>query len=363
MNPKLLTEHLLAWYDSNRRDLPWRLDRDPYRIWVSEIMLQQTRVEAVIPYYQKFLQRFPDIAALAAAPEEEVLAYWQGLGYYSRARNLQQGVREVMSRYDGQVPDTAQAVRELPGIGAYTAGAILSIAHNKPEPAVDGNVLRVISRLYRIEDSVDQTRIKNKIETLVRQMMEQTERYGDFTQALMELGALVCTPKKPLCSRCPVQHHCRAHRADTVEFRPLPNGKQKKIDIVMACAILRHQEKFFIQQRLTEDIWGGLWEFPGGRLEEGEQPLQAAIREVAEETGWRVADLQAFDTVVHHYTRYRVTLHGFIGELAAAPMPPALSAAQQYAWVNMEELAQYPYTAGHRLLVAALRAGLIFSGK
>ena len=262
MNPKLLTEQLLTWYDCNRRDLPWRLDRDPYRIWVSEIMLQQTRVEAVIPYYQKFLQRFPDIAALAAAPEEEVLAYWQGLGYYSRARNLQQGVREVMARYDGQVPDTVQAIQELPGIGAYTAGAILSIAHNKPEPAVDGNVLRVISRLYRIEESVDQARTKNKVETLVRQMMEQTDRYGDFTQALMELGALVCVPRSPRCDACPWQDECIAARHQVQAELPKKKAAEAPRAVQVYSGILIADGRVLAVKRPASGLLAGMWQFP-----------------------------------------------------------------------------------------------------
>lgn len=350
---------LLTWFAEQQRPLPWRQHYRPYEVWISEIMGQQTQMERVAQYFQRWLVQFPDLISVAEAPEQAILKAWEGLGYYSRARNIQRAARQLIEAGDEDIPSDAARLLALPGIGPYTAAAILSIAFNQPVPLRDANVERVFARLADIDRPLKQTATQKRLAALAENLLDRQHPRA-YNQALMELGALVCTPKKPLCSRCPVQHHCRAHRADTVEFRPLPNGKQKKIDIVMACAILRHQEKFFIQQRLTEDIWGGLWEFPGGRLEEGEQPLQAAIREVAEETGWQVTDLQAFETVVHHYTRYRVTLHGFIGALGAAPIPPALSAAQQYAWVNMEELAQYPYPAGHRLLVAALRAGLIF---
>ena len=358
MNPKLLTEHLLAWYDSNRRDLPWRLDRDPYRIWVSEIMLQQTRVEAVIPYYQKFLQRFPDIAALAAAPEEEVLAYWQGLGYYSRARNLQQGVREVMSRYDGQVPDTAQAVRELPGIGAYTAGAILSIAHNKPEPAVDGNVLRVISRLYRIEDSVDQTRIKNKIETLVRQMMEQTERYGDFTQALMEFGALVCVPRSPRCEACPWQPDCIAAR-DQVQAT-LPKKKRNDVPRVVQVytGILTADQRILAVKRPPSGLLAGMWQFPAVEFlatdDEGGE-WQAALQEQFSQLGQTIRVQAEWRQLKHVFSHREWHLRAF----HCTPVSLDVAGRPDACWLVKPEIKTLNWAGPYRKLAAAVQNELL----
>lgn len=350
---------LLDWFAKQQRPLPWRQQYRPYEVWISEIMGQQTQMERVAQYFRRWVAQFPDLASVAEAPEQAILKAWEGLGYYSRVRNIQRTARQLIDEGYGDIPSDQERLLALPGIGPYTAAAILSIAFNQPVALRDANVERLFARLADIDRPLKQTATQKRLATMADLLLDPLQPRA-YNQALMELGALVCTPKKPDCCRCPVQHHCRAHRFDTVEFRPLPSGKQKKIEIVMACAILHHQGKIFIQQRLAEDIWGGLWEFPGGRLEEGEQPMQAAIREVAEETGWQVADLKAFDTVVHHYTRYRVTLHGFIGELRTVPIAPALTAAQQYAWVSMEELAQYPYPAGHRLLVAALGDGSFF---
>ncbi len=358
MNPKLLTEQLLVWYDCNRRDLPWRLDRDPYRIWVSEIMLQQTRVEAVIPYYQKFLRRFPDIAALAAAPEEEVLAYWQGLGYYSRARNLQQGVREVMARYDGQVPDTAQAVRGLPGIGAYTAGAILSIAHNKPEPAVDGNVLRVISRLYRIEDSVDQARTKNKIETLVRQMMEQTARYGDFTQALMELGALVCVPRSPRCDACPWQVDCLATRHQVQAELPKKKINEAPRAVQVYTGILITNGRVLAVKRPASGLLAGMWQFPAVEFlasEVAASEWQAALLEQFSQLGQAIqvhAEWRQLNHVFSHREWKLRAFHCQSTSLDFADRPAA-------RWLAKPEIKTLNWAGPYRKLAAGLQDELL----
>lgn len=198
---------LLSWYERSKRDLPWRRHRDPYYIWVSEIMLQQTRVDTVIPYFQRFIERFPTIRDLAEAPEEEVLKCWEGLGYYSRARNLQAAAKQVMERHGGIVPDTKAEVSALKGVGPYTTGAILSIAFNRPEPAVDGNVMRVLSRYFLIEEDVAKAGTRTLMEELAAELIPEG-RASDFNQALMELGALVCTPKSPQCLICPVMARC-----------------------------------------------------------------------------------------------------------------------------------------------------------
>lgn len=353
---------LLAWFAEQQRPLPWRQQYRPYEVWISEIMGQQTQMERVAQYFRRWVAQFPDLASVAKAPEQAILKAWEGLGYYSRARNIQRAARQLIDAGYDDIPNDAQQLLALPGVGPYTAAAILSIAFNQPVPLRDANVERLFARLSDIDRPLKQTATQKRLATMAERLLDPLQPRA-YNQALMELGALVCTPKKPTCTVCPVQQHCRAYRADTVEFRPLPSSKQKKIDIIMACAILHYHGKYFIQQRLSEDIWGGLWEFPGGRLEEGEHPQQAAMREVTEETGWQVSDLSPFQTVVHHYTRYRVTLHGFVGLLTASPIPPALTAAQQYAWVGLDELAQYPFPAGHRLLVAALQQGNAFSGK
>lgn len=262
MNYEILTLHLLDWYDRMQRDLPWRKEKDPYRIWVSEIMLQQTRVETVIPYYNRFLQRFPDMQTLAAAQEEELLSLWQGLGYYSRARNLQQGVREVVAHYGGQVPDSLEAVISLPGIGNYTAGAILSIAHNKPEPAIDGNVLRVLSRLLQIEDRIERPQTKRRIEAAVRAMMATFPRYGDITQALMELGAIVCIPRNPRCEQCPWTEFCIAFQNQVQGSLPKKKSPQPIQIVEVYTGLLIADGRILTMKRPSKGLLAGMWEFP-----------------------------------------------------------------------------------------------------
>lgn len=345
---------LLQWFAANQRPLPWRETYEPYHVWISEIMGQQTQMDRVAQYFRRWIAQFPDIVSVAEAPEQAILKVWEGLGYYSRARNIQRAARQMVASGNPEIPADQDALLALPGIGPYTAAAILSIAYNLPVPLRDANVERLLARLADIDRPLKQSATQKRLAGLVQTLLDR-ESPRMYNQALMELGALICTPKKPACEQCPVHLHCRALKADTVEFRPLPSNKQKKIEILMACGILHYQGRIFIQQRLSDDIWGGLWEFPGGRLEEGETPEDAAMREVAEETGWQLTNLSPFKTVVHHYTRYRVTLHGFLAELASLPAKPLLTAAQQYAWVPLAHLRDYPYPAGHRMLVASLQ--------
>ncbi|MGQ7278202.1 A/G-specific adenine glycosylase [Brevibacillus thermoruber] len=252
---------LLAWYDSQKRDLPWRINRDPYRVWVSEIMLQQTRVETVKPYYQNFMAKFPTVAALAEAPEEEVLKAWEGLGYYSRARNLQAAAREVQERYGGVIPDTPEEITTLKGIGPYTAGAILSIAYEKPEPAVDGNVMRVFSRLLYLTDDIAKPATRVKVEHLVRQVIPHG-RAGDFNQALMELGALVCLPRTPQCLTCPVFDYCLARKEGVQDELPV-KGKAKPPRVVrLQVAVVMRGDAVLINKRPEQGLLAGMWEFP-----------------------------------------------------------------------------------------------------
>lgn len=353
-------ERLLRWFAESHRPLPWRQSYEPYQVWIAEIMGQQTQMERVAEYFRRWLDQFPDAAAVAAAPEQAVLKAWEGLGYYSRARNIQRAAGQLVAHHGGEIPADRDQLLRLPGIGPYTAAAILSIAFNEPWPLVDANVERLFARLADIDRPLKQTATRKQIHALAETLLHR-DQPRDHNQALMELGALVCTPRRPDCPACPVQDHCLALHRDTVEFRPLPTARDKRIDIVMACVVLCRDDRFFIQQRLADDIWGGLWEFPGGRLEEGETPTAAARREVAEETGWQVGPLEPLDTVIHHYTRYRVTLHGFVGQLPEGAGEAHLTAAQRSAWVTAAELADYPFPAGHRRLAERLRRD--FSGK
>ena len=269
---KKIEKPLLAWYDSGHRDLPWRQNKEAYRIWVSEIMLQQTRVEAVIPYYQRFLENFPDIASLAAAPEDKLLKCWEGLGYYSRVRNMQKAAISVMEEYDGRMPDTWEGLQKLSGIGSYTAGAIASIAFKRPVPAVDGNVLRVLSRLRMDGEYITLPAVKKRVEAELLEIMP-TERPGDFNQALMELGATVCIPNgEPKCDICPWNAFCKAKENGCISEYPKREEKKKRSIEQKTVLILKEGERIAIQKRPARGLLAGLYQFPmlEGHLTEGE---------------------------------------------------------------------------------------------
>jgi A/G-specific adenine glycosylase len=262
---RFFSRELLAWYMRNRRDLPWRRHRDPYFIWVSEIMLQQTRVDTVIPYFNRFIERFPTLQALAEAPEEDVLKHWEGLGYYSRARNLQQAAKQVVELHGGRIPDDRNAVAALKGVGPYTTGAIMSIAFNRPEPAVDGNVMRVLSRYFLIEEDIMKGSTRAGMEELVRDLIPEG-RASDFNQALMELGALVCTPKSPHCLTCPVMEHCAGRLAGREETLPIktkakkPRLEQRSVALIEGQGA--HAGRVLVRQRPATGLLARMWELP-----------------------------------------------------------------------------------------------------
>ncbi|HWR08066.1 A/G-specific adenine glycosylase [Sporomusa sp.] len=274
-----LATKLLDWYDKNGRDLPWRKDKDAYKIWVSEIMLQQTRVEAVKDYYSRWLDRFPTLAALAQASEQEVLNYWQGLGYYSRARNLLAGVREVCSEYGGKVPDNPATIRRLPGVGEYTAGAIASIAYNQVAPAIDGNVLRIFSRLFCLDGDITKSATKREIDRLIRQNI--SDQYpGDFNQALMDLGAMICIPRRPRCQLCPLINLCEAYAREVQDMLPVRAPKKAPQLVVLAAGVMLRNGKYLVQQRPETGLLAGMWEFPTIEVIEGDvaaERLKAAF--------------------------------------------------------------------------------------
>ncbi len=355
MKNSLLSQTLLTWFKSNQRPLPWRKKHPPYYVWISEIMGQQTQMERVVVYFNNWIQQFPDIPALAAASEQEVIKAWEGLGYYSRVRNIRKTAQLLIEEYGAELPRNEAQLLALPGIGPYTAAAILSIAFNKPVPLVDANVERILCRLDDIDLPVKQTATRKLLLQRCADLLPHNDA-RNFNQALMEFGALVCTPKKPACPTCPLQSHCRAFTQDIVDLRPVPGKKEKRIDISMACGIIQNNELFYIQQRLEKDVWGGLWEFPGGRLKEGETAVQAAVREIMEETEFQVTDLRPFATAVHHYTKYRVTLESFFCSLKnSRSTEPILHAASQYKWVQLNELPSFAFPAGHRQLIEEMR--------
>ena len=338
---------LLHWYDRNKRDLPWRHTYDPYHVWISEIMLQQTQMERGVQYFLRWIARFPDVTSVADAGEQEIMKLWEGLGYYARARNLHKAAQMMVADFQGALPGNHQHLLTLPGVGPYTAAAIASIAYNHDVPLVDANVERLFARLFDIDSPVKEKAALTRIHALAKEMLPAGQA-RDYNQALMEFGALVCTPKNPDCASCPLAVHCLAFQRETVQQRPIVAVKQKSVTIEMVTGVLRDEGKLFIQQRLADDIWGGLWEFPGGRLEEGETPEEALKREYREETEWTIAVGEKITCVVHHYMKYKVILHCFVCHCEQPIPAPVLHAAQSACWVTPSELANFAFPAGHR---------------
>lgn len=276
-----IAQTLVNWYRLHRRPLPWREEQDAYKIWVSEVMLQQTRVEAVKGYYTRWLERFPDLASLADAKEEEVMLYWQGLGYYSRARNLLKGIKETQERYGGKVPENRTELEGLSGIGDYTAGAILSIAYNKKEAAVDGNVLRVFSRLFAVTEEIGLARTKKHIRQLVENVLPE-ECPGEFNQAIMDLGATICIPKTPRCEMCPLCFACQGKAQGLEKILPLKKKKAPPPKMKIVAALVAQQEAYLMKQRPPRGLLAGMWEFPAWEqlgASRDEVLLQCSLRE------------------------------------------------------------------------------------
>ena len=262
-------DRLVSWYRENRRDLPWRKDRDPYGIWLSEIMLQQTRVEAVVSYYERFRRQYPDVESLAKADEETLLRLWEGLGYYSRVRNMKKCAQVLMERYNGALPKDKEEMMKLPGIGSYTAGAVLAIAYGLPEAAVDGNVLRVLSRLFAIRDDIRDPQLKKELEKTITDFYQNNgisdpEYISDLTQALMELGATVCLPNgKPLCERCPFSSNCKACKENLTDVVPFRSRNRDRRIVDRTLFVIRHEDEFLLHRRPSKGLLAGMYEFIG----------------------------------------------------------------------------------------------------
>jgi A/G-specific adenine glycosylase len=300
---------LLDWYRTNKRDLPWRKTSDPYRIWVAEIMLQQTRVATVIPYYERFLERFPDVNALARARLDAVLKAWEGLGYYSRARHLHEAARIVAGPLGGNVPSDLAELRKLPGVGAYTAGAILSIAFGKRAAAVDGNVIRVIARLFSIEDPVDGGKARKRIGELAARLVPASDP-GHCNQALMDLGSGICTPGSPDCPACPLAEACGARRKGCQDSIPAKKAQAAVPRREAVAALIRNnREETLLIKRPDRGLLGGLWRFPGGLLKEGEKPAAGLRRILRDELGLKITPGREWLAVEHGYSHFSVTVH------------------------------------------------------
>ncbi|WP_369901167.1 A/G-specific adenine glycosylase [Bacillus manliponensis] len=274
---------LIGWFEEEQRDLPWRINKDPYRVWVSEIMLQQTRVEAVKPYYANFMEKFPTLEALAGAEDEEVLKAWEGLGYYSRARNLHAAVKEVKEQYGGKVPNDVKEIGKLKGVGPYTKGAILSIAYGIPEPAVDGNVMRVLSRILSIWDDIAKPKTRKIFEEIVREIISK-ENPSYFNQGLMELGALICTPKSPSCLLCPVREHCRGFMEGIQKELPVKSKAKAPKKVPIVAAVLQTEDgKYVVNKRPSTGLLANMWEFPNVEMSESSRSHKQQLVDYANE--------------------------------------------------------------------------------
>lgn len=342
-------ETLQAWFDRVKRPFPWRAAYDPYAVWISEIMLQQTQAERGARYFIEWMRRFPDIRSVAMAQEREVLAAWEGLGYYSRARNLKAAAVAIMERHGGRFPESMADIRSLPGVGEYTAGAIASIAFNLPEPAVDANVLRIFARLCDIDAPTADKRVKTRIADLVRALMP-ADSPRRFSQALMELGALVCG-KRAECGRCPVSEFCVAFANGTVAERPAGIVAKQYRRIEAVAAIVVRGDRVLVRRRPEGGLWAGMWELPGGTVEAGESPESAAARVVRGETGLEARIGECIGVVRHGYTVHRVTLHGFFCDIDAGQ---SANLSGGCVWTPIRDLPRYPFSAGQRKLLERL---------
>ncbi|MDJ1172523.1 A/G-specific adenine glycosylase [Roseofilum capinflatum] len=348
---EFLRAALLHWYDDAGRVLPWRKERDPYRIWISEIMLQQTQVKTVLPYYDRWLQAFPTLETLAQADRQQVLKLWEGLGYYSRARNLHQAAQQVMEKHQGIFPQQLEPVLSLPGIGRTTAGGILSAAFNQPISILDGNVKRIFARLTTLPKPPGKA--QKQLWQLSDAMVDR-ENPRDFNQALMDLGATICTPKAPKCDRCPWSPHCLAHQTGTPTHWPMretpPVRPHKNIGVAV---IWNDRGQLLIDRRLDQGLLGGLWEFPGGKLEPDETLPECIKREIQEELAIDIEVGDHLITIDHAYTHFRVTLNVYNCRHCSGT-PQAIE-CQDIRWVTLEELDQFPFPKANLKIIQALR--------
>jgi len=347
-------EPLVEWFARNARDLPWRQNRTPYRVWVAEVMLQQTQVDTVVPYYERFLKTFPTVLALAAASQEEVLKVWEGLGYYARARNLHAAARKIVAEYDGRLPESFKELVKLPGIGRYVGGAIASLVFGEDTVAVDGNARRVLCRFFCIEDDVVRSAVQRKLEDLARQLLPPGWA-GTFNEALMELGAVICTPRSPQCGKCPLSPNCQAWVADRVEQLPV-RGPRRPIPHydVAAAVTVGADGTVLVAQRNADDMLGGLWEFPGGKREPGETLTECLAREMLEELDITVEVGAPVIVINHAYTHFRITLHAFL--CCISDGQPRCRDCADFRWVEPLGLDDLPMSVVDRKVAREFQA-------
>ncbi|MGI8980085.1 MAG: A/G-specific adenine glycosylase [Pirellulaceae bacterium] len=351
-----LARLLLAWFAQHHRKLPWRGTRDLYRIWVSEIMLQQTQVAAVVPYYERFLAAFPTASELAAAPEEQVLRLWEGLGYYRRARQLHAAARQIAAEHGGQFPSGYEQVRALPGIGRYTAGAILSLGLDCRLPILEANTVRLLSRLAAFRGDTAGTTGQKFLWAMAEQILP-TKNAGQFNQALMELGSQVCTPRQPKCEECPLASLCPTRKLGLQESIPAPKKPKQYENVVEAVVVIRRGSKVFVRRRGEEERWAGLWDFPRfASSESGPHPhrVKALAASTALLTGIAFEGAELLTTLKHGVTRFRITLHCYQAQFAGSERRKGDRASGEQAWVKVSALEELPLSVTARKIARLL---------
>lgn len=345
---RYLRLRLMRWFDQQARDLPWRGTRDPYAVWVSEIILQQTRVDQGTPYILRFLKRFPTVKSLAAARADSVTKLWEGLGYYTRARNLHKAARLVVTERGGQLPTRAADWESLPGVGRYTAGAIASIAFDEQVPVLDGNVKRVLARITDWDESIDTPSTVGAMWAWMAYLV-RGKNPGTFNQSVMELGASVCTPRRPRCEECPIADRCLSLARDTVLARPVRTPKKSVPHKHIVIAAIRGRDGYLLGKRPMDGFLGGLWEFPGGKVETDESLEDALHREVREELGIGLKDAQFLTTVDHAYSHFTVSLHVYV--CSRRKGTPQSRAHTELKWVKKDGFGKLAFPkANHKFL-------------
>jgi A/G-specific adenine glycosylase len=338
---------LKHWYTLNHRKLPWRQTKNPYKIWISEIMLQQTTVQTVIPYYKRWIKLFPDIQTLSEAPLQKVLSAWQGLGYYQRARNLHQASKIIVERYKGCIPQKHEDLKRIPGFGPYTTAAVLSFAFDKSYPVMDANVRRVSMRLMRMHRKASPKNDRELLRFLAP--LHPQRSMGIFNQAFMELGSLICKPKNPLCLLCPISEYCESFKKGEQEIIPHPK-RRKYSHIEAVVGIIIKKGKYLIQKRPSTGLLADLWEFPGGKIKTNEKPEEALKREIKEELGTDASPGELLITVQHAYTQFRVKLSAYLCSLDSELKP----SEKNHRWVTLKSIRNFPLPSGSVKIVKYL---------
>ena len=343
MQVKYKIEKLLNWYDLNHRELPFRSTNDPYKIWISEVMLQQTQINTAIPYYNNWVKKYPTLGHVAKAKFSELLKRCEGLGYYSRCSNFHNSSKIVLDQYKGYIPRDYKKFIELPGVGEYTAAAVLSIAFNQIIPAIDGNVKRVMSRYLGLKKITPRNymRIKNKLKSWI-----PSQRPGDFNQAMMDLGSIICRPIKPNCNKCPIRINCVGYLNNKPEIYPMKLVKKKFPNFIVVVGLIWRKDKFYIQKRKIGSMLGGLWEFPGGKISDNESLIIGLEKKIKNECGSEIKVNEKIGVIKHKYSHFSITMHGFNCKEKSKIVHPG----KEHRWINSEQIDQFAFPkANHKL--------------